>query len=250
MPDLHKDITLKLLRYKPAVIDPPRFQSYRLTIDRHMTVLDCLESIRLHQDRTLMYRHSCHHSSCGTCACIINGSEALACTAGVWEMDGGDITVEPLKGFERVADLVVNMAGFYRHFRDDWTVLRPIERPKTAPARVRCDPSPASKTASSAEAACRPARRLSRPSSLWARRPWLPYTPRCESPLKKKRNCWPSLPARRAKNTAGATWPAAGSARPPSTRPGALPISETCDPHDGIWPDTDDNRALFPSDNE
>ena len=75
-----KKIAFDITRYKPGQIDPPRVQSYTVAVDRTMTVLDGLEQIRLTQDATLMYRHSCHHSACGTCACVINGLERLACT--------------------------------------------------------------------------------------------------------------------------------------------------------------------------
>ena len=72
-------ITLQILRYKPGHIDPPRFQEFTIAADPAASVLDGLEKIRLQQDKTLMYRRSCHHSSCGTCACKINGIERLTC---------------------------------------------------------------------------------------------------------------------------------------------------------------------------
>jgi succinate dehydrogenase / fumarate reductase iron-sulfur subunit len=74
-----KTVTFRILRYKPNRIDPPRYQDFALQIEPDMSVLDALEKIRLEQDNTLMYRHSCHHSSCGTCACKINGQERLTC---------------------------------------------------------------------------------------------------------------------------------------------------------------------------
>ena len=74
-----KKITLRILRYKPGRIDPPRYQEFSLEMDPESSVLDALEEIRLRQDDSLMYRHSCHHSSCGTCACKITGREQLTC---------------------------------------------------------------------------------------------------------------------------------------------------------------------------
>ena len=72
-----KTVTIRILRYKPNRIEPPRYQDFSLHAEPEMSVLDALEKIRLEQDNTLMYRHSCHHSSCGTCACRINGKERL-----------------------------------------------------------------------------------------------------------------------------------------------------------------------------
>ena len=128
---MHK-VKFRILRYKAGHIDPPRYQNFDLEVSPHMTVLDCLEKIRLEQDSTLLYRHSCHHSSCGTCACIINGTERLACTTGVQELNSDVITLEPLKGFTCLGDLVVEMQDFFEQFSQDWTYLKQIENPEPA----------------------------------------------------------------------------------------------------------------------
>jgi succinate dehydrogenase/fumarate reductase-like Fe-S protein len=54
-----KKTTLRILRYKAGHIDPPRYQEFSLEADPDMSVLEALEAIRLKQDSTLMYRHSC-----------------------------------------------------------------------------------------------------------------------------------------------------------------------------------------------
>ena len=105
-----KKLTLQILRYKPGHIDPPRYQEFSLEAEPEMTVLDSLEAIRLQQDPTLMYRHSCHHSSCGTCACKINGRERLACITRINELEESTIVLAPLDGFEVSGDLVVDMS--------------------------------------------------------------------------------------------------------------------------------------------
>jgi succinate dehydrogenase / fumarate reductase iron-sulfur subunit len=122
-----KKITFRISRFKLGKIDPPSFHDYRLTVTEPMTVLDSLEKIRLEQDRTIMYRHSCHHSSCGTCAIIINGSEKLACTTKVWTLGSSTVVLEPLKGFERIGDLVVKLNSFYNDVAEEWTYLQPAK---------------------------------------------------------------------------------------------------------------------------
>jgi len=89
-----------------------------------MTVLDALEAIRLHHDPTLMYRHSCHHSSCGTCACKINGRERLACITRTKELDDDTIALAPLDGFKVSGDLVVDISPFYNDMASDWDYLK------------------------------------------------------------------------------------------------------------------------------
>ena len=119
----------KILRFKPGRIDPPRYETFALSADPAMTVLDALEVIRLSRDTGLMYRHSCHHSSCGTCAMQINGEARLACTTRIGDLDGDTVTLEPLKGFPPVADLVVDMTTLYMDIDPHWTCLKPSETP-------------------------------------------------------------------------------------------------------------------------
>ena len=122
-----KEVTFKISRYKTDIIDPARFYTYKVVADDHLSVLDGLEQVRLQQEPTLVYRHSCHHSSCGTCACIINGSERLACTTKVLDLNSTVITLEPLSGFERIADLAVKVEPFFEQIHPGWTYLQPAE---------------------------------------------------------------------------------------------------------------------------
>lgn len=126
-----RKITLRILRYKPGRIDPPRYQEFSLEADPDMSVLDALEAIRLSQDSTLMYRHSCHHSSCGTCACKINGRERLTCITKIKEFKGDTITLESLEGFTVLGDLVVDISPFYNDISENWSYLKKSENGKT-----------------------------------------------------------------------------------------------------------------------
>lgn len=122
-----KKITFKISRYKAGVIDPPEVYAYVVSVKENMTVLDCLEKIRLEQEPTLMYRHSCHHSSCGTCACMVNGVQRLACVTNVWQLESVTVTVEPLHGFERIGDLAVNVEPVFQEISKDWSYLQSAE---------------------------------------------------------------------------------------------------------------------------
>ncbi len=126
-PATTRTVEFQISRFKPGQIDPPRFQAFTLEVDAERTVLDCLEQIRRSQDPGLVYRHSCHHSACGTCACLVNGSERLACLTRVWDLESRTVILEPLRGFARIADLAVDMTGFYRDIQAEWAVLRPAE---------------------------------------------------------------------------------------------------------------------------
>lgn len=130
-------IEFRILRQRPDGGAPPWFQSYWIRVSDAMTVLDALEQIRLTQDKSLMYRRSCHHSACGTCACMVNGKQRLACTTTVQELNTSVVTLEPLKKFPCLGDLVVDMTQLYRDMDPDWSLLktaRPIA-PQPIPQR-------------------------------------------------------------------------------------------------------------------
>jgi succinate dehydrogenase / fumarate reductase iron-sulfur subunit len=119
-------VEIRILRQRPHGGQPPRYQSFQLSADSRMTVLDALEQIRIFQDHTLMYRHSCHHSACGTCACMINGMPRLACTTRVLELND-TVVLAPLAGFPCLGDLVVDMTVFQCRLDSDWSILKEAE---------------------------------------------------------------------------------------------------------------------------
>jgi len=93
-----------------------RMDAFEVPCDAYTTVLDGLEYIRTRIDGTLMYRHSCHHGSCGTCGMVINGEQRLACMTNVHELDTDTITVYPLPQFARTGDLAVDPTGLFADF--------------------------------------------------------------------------------------------------------------------------------------
>lgn len=94
---------------------PPRMDSFTLLVAPDEYVLDAIERIWAFHDRSLCFRHACHHSACGACGMRVNGVEKLACITSIREVakDGGTLRVEPLRNFSVAADLVVDMGLFY-----------------------------------------------------------------------------------------------------------------------------------------
>ncbi len=107
------EVPVRLFRYKAG--SEPRFEHYRVTVPDAANVIDVIEMV-WRQDNTLMYRHACHHASCGTCAVRINGYEKLPCIVPVKEALRGraEMVIEPLRNFPLVGDLVVDVAGFFQ----------------------------------------------------------------------------------------------------------------------------------------
>jgi succinate dehydrogenase / fumarate reductase iron-sulfur subunit len=108
-------------------------QDFELEVEPELTVLDALELIRVERDAGLRYRHSCHHASCGTCGCQVNGVARLACVTRLGDLGGEVVTLEPLVGFRVEGDLVVDPGPLFRGLPDRWTVLRGSEGRRPEP---------------------------------------------------------------------------------------------------------------------
>ncbi|MCI0475074.1 MAG: 2Fe-2S iron-sulfur cluster-binding protein [Anaerolineales bacterium] len=122
------NVTLKIFRYRPN--QPARYDTFDVTVPDAANVLDAIEQAWDKHDRDLMFRHACHHASCGTCAVRINGREVLPCIVPVKKyLDGAKpITIEPLRNFPLVGDLVVDVADFFQKQEASGLVItRPTE---------------------------------------------------------------------------------------------------------------------------
>lgn len=104
------------------------YQAYSVTVEDEAHILDAVHQIWATQDATLLFRHACHHASCGLCGARVNGRERLMCLTPAAEFrDGATVTLEPLRNFPWVGDLVVDMrpmmqrmAGIdFAYVRDD-----------------------------------------------------------------------------------------------------------------------------------
>lgn len=103
-------------------------RSYRVDADESTTVLDALEIIRREQEPDLIYRHSCHHASCGTCACLVNGDEKLACTTKLLSLGTDQVELAPLKGMRVVSGLAFDAEMVIASIPSDWVYKRKSER--------------------------------------------------------------------------------------------------------------------------
>lgn len=114
---MSKQITLRIKRTsRPSDSESAReyWQEFRVSIPHDAYVLDALEAA-WNQDPSLMFRHSCHHASCGSCGMRVQGRERLACITPAFEVArDGMLTLEPLRNFAVIADLVVEMSPLAR----------------------------------------------------------------------------------------------------------------------------------------
>lgn len=114
----------KIFRYDPAKGEPPKYQSYTVTVKESDTILTALDMIKAQQDGTLTYRKNCRNSICGSCCFRINGRAALACKQHVIdELKGRDeIFIQPMGNMPLIKDLVTDMSQFWHHLEavDPW----------------------------------------------------------------------------------------------------------------------------------
>jgi succinate dehydrogenase / fumarate reductase iron-sulfur subunit len=108
--------TFRIFRFNPAEDQEPRYDSFTIEVRESWTILDALNEIKWRHDGTLTYRRSCRHGICGSCAMMINGANDLACEKQLATIKG-TITVEPLKSFPVVRDLLVDQERFFDNLR-------------------------------------------------------------------------------------------------------------------------------------
>jgi succinate dehydrogenase / fumarate reductase iron-sulfur subunit len=90
------------------------WQEYLVEAPPEAYVLDAIEDAG-RQDASLLFRHSCHHASCGSCGVRINGREALPCITPLKQAaNGGMLRIEPLRNFPIIGDLLVDFGPFLR----------------------------------------------------------------------------------------------------------------------------------------
>jgi succinate dehydrogenase / fumarate reductase iron-sulfur subunit len=127
-------VLLKIKRFNPERDREPYWAEYEVEVEPVDRVLDALEYVKWHLDGTLTFRRSCAHGICGSDAMLINGRNRLACKVLVKEV-GARITVEPLRGFPVIKDLVVDMEGFFAKYRAIKPYLLNDEPPPEAERR-------------------------------------------------------------------------------------------------------------------
>ena len=115
--------------------------TYTVPIKDHTTVLDALEWIKNNVDDTLLFRHSCHHGSCGTCGMIINGDQRLSCTTNAREAAGESLHIEilPLATMTHIGDLAVDPTNLFRDFPSAASYTRVSEVHKQSPVPDEID---------------------------------------------------------------------------------------------------------------
>ena len=101
------DVQLKVFRFNPTIDTIPTYKTYSLPWTEGLTLLAAIRKIYTDTDRTLAFRnYYCGRGLCSGCRVTVNGTAVKACHV-VLE-PGSVYTVDPLKGYPVIRDLVVD----------------------------------------------------------------------------------------------------------------------------------------------
>ena len=108
MPDAH----LRVFRGSPG--EAGHYDDFDVPVEEGMVVLDALHWIQGHEAPDLAVRWNCKAAKCGSCSAEVDGRPRLTCKTRLSDFDLDEpITVEPMRAFPLVRDLVTDVSWNY-----------------------------------------------------------------------------------------------------------------------------------------
>jgi succinate dehydrogenase / fumarate reductase iron-sulfur subunit len=110
------------------------FRDYQTQVGEGMVVLDAVHQIQAESAGDLAVRWNCKAGKCGSCSAEVNGTPRLMCMTRCADLPPDQpVTLQPLKAFPLVRDLVTDVAWNYEQKRR----IKPFKpRPPDAPDRT------------------------------------------------------------------------------------------------------------------
>ncbi|MFL5593096.1 MAG: succinate dehydrogenase/fumarate reductase iron-sulfur subunit [Gemmatimonadaceae bacterium] len=104
---------------------------YSTNVSEGMVVLDAIHQIQAEAASDLAVRWNCKAGKCGSCSAEINGMPKLMCMTRLSDLDlAKPVTVEPLRAFPLLKDLVTDVSS---NFRAKKRIRKFTPRPPDAP---------------------------------------------------------------------------------------------------------------------
>src|SRR5213593_3397542 len=92
-----------------------KFRDYLTPVEEGMVVLDGVHQIQAQQAPDLAVRWNCKAGKCGSCSAEVNGMPRLMCMTRLSDLPlDQPVTVEPLRAFPLLKDLVTDVSWNYR----------------------------------------------------------------------------------------------------------------------------------------
>jgi succinate dehydrogenase / fumarate reductase iron-sulfur subunit len=106
-----REVTLRVHR---GTADDGRLVDYTVPVETGMVVLDAVHWIQGHLQPDLAVRWNCKAAKCGSCSAEVNGKPRLLCKVRLDDLPlDQPITVEPMKTFPLIRDLVTDVSWNY-----------------------------------------------------------------------------------------------------------------------------------------
>ena len=106
------NVTFKIWRTRA---EGGEFQEYNTEITEGMVVLDAVHQIQAELANDLAVRWNCKAGKCGSCSAEINGHPKLMCMTRMSDLPQDKaITLQPMKAFPIIRDLVTDVSVNYR----------------------------------------------------------------------------------------------------------------------------------------
>ena len=106
------NVTFKIWRGDKA---SSGFQEYSTEITEGMVVLDAVHQIQSESANDLACRWNCKAGKCGSCSAEVNGKPRLMCMTRMSDLNVDEpITIEPMRAFPIIKDLVTDVSHNYR----------------------------------------------------------------------------------------------------------------------------------------
>ena len=106
------DAQLKVFRGSPS--EPGHYDDFTVPVEEGMVVLDALHWVQGHAAPDLAVRWNCKAAKCGSCSAEVDGRPSLLCKTRLSDFDLAEpITVEPMRAFPLIRDLVTDVSWNY-----------------------------------------------------------------------------------------------------------------------------------------
>src|SRR3989441_8570348 len=91
------------------------FKDYQTEVSEGMVVLDAVHQIQADQANDLAVRWNCKAGKCGSCSAEVNGQPRLMCMTRLNQLNLDEpVTVEPMRAFPSIKDLVTDVSWNFR----------------------------------------------------------------------------------------------------------------------------------------
>ncbi len=105
------EVTLKVFRGNNQ---KGEFKTYKVPIEDGMVILDAIHYIQANFNNEIAVRWNCKAAKCGSCSAEVNGKPSLMCKTRLDRFEKDEIiTIQPLKTFPVIKDLVTDVSWNY-----------------------------------------------------------------------------------------------------------------------------------------